>query len=473
MFARSQQVLQVRSHLAEEVINYLDQLSERSAELPSYYPAHLRTSESGKTPFDEIRQVTYLIEDRTSFEQWLAEERERMRAAGQDFDRLAYNPRRSRPEVDEAERELRPSLPIVWDEGIGRRLKRAVILGDPGFGKTWLLRYEARRLARHASNGLREHKLSLDELVLPILARFSDLNRAAEPIDEVLVTLIGRRRSAAFRRWVSTKLETDRSVMLLDAWDEVPVERPGMSQSSRYESGYRQRLAQQLETFAYQFPNPQILCTSRIVGYAGSPIPGAQELEILAFDTPQIESFVRVWFRNKTQIATRFLALLRENDQLRGLARIPLMSALICRVFNESKRHTRGIPSRRVGLYDRCLRGLLRDWKEEKQGYRISDVQVTSTLSRLAQGALRLHLDSREQFTEVRLAEALEFDLKLDIEVRRARQFIETVKADGVLITAGEHRDAPLLFLHRTFHEYLAASALAKDRRWLKTARTD
>jgi len=38
---------------------------------------------------------------------------------------------------------------------------------------------------------------------------------------------------------------------------------------------------------------------------------------------------------------------------------------------------------------------------------------------------------------------------------------INTLKRDGILITAGEGRHAPLLFLHRTFHEYLTARCLA------------
>jgi hypothetical protein len=86
-----------------------------------------------------------VVEDRSAFERWLAEERERMRAAGQEVERLAYAPRRASLEAEENKREVRrmerpaPPPPIPWDERAGERFKRAVILGDPGFGKTWLL----------------------------------------------------------------------------------------------------------------------------------------------------------------------------------------------------------------------------------------------------------------------------------------------------------------------------------------------
>jgi len=45
---------------------------------------------------------------------------------------------------------------------------------------------------------------------------------------------------------------------------------------------------------------------------------------------------------------------------------------------------------------------------------------------------------------------------------RDATSVIAELKHAGILITTSEYRDAPLLFLHRTFHEYLVARALAQ-----------
>lgn len=63
MPATLEQLIAVRSQLVEEVLAYLDALAERAAELPSYYPVHLRTDEAGKTPFDDIRQVVQVVGD--------------------------------------------------------------------------------------------------------------------------------------------------------------------------------------------------------------------------------------------------------------------------------------------------------------------------------------------------------------------------------------------------------------------------
>jgi hypothetical protein len=265
-------VVDVRSHLVCEVLRYLDTLTADMAVLPAYYPAHLRADTTGTARFDDIRQLVQVVPDRSVFEQWLAAERERFRAAGQDVDdRRAYAPFRARPE-HEASDALQydrpaPPLSVPWDVYAGTRFTRAIILGDPGFGKTWLLRYEARCLARAGAQGLRARTLALHDLVLPIFARLSDVNRSDDPLEDTLVALAGTGYSEAFRSFVRSRLSTPHCALLLDAWDEVPLEVPPPGQLMAYLPRCRQRLGQRLETFARQFPHPRVLLTSRIVGY--------------------------------------------------------------------------------------------------------------------------------------------------------------------------------------------------------------
>lgn len=462
-----ERLVHIRSRLVEEVLEYLDALAKYAARLPPYYPEHLRTSGTGKTRFDNVRQVVQVVEDRSAFERCQAEEMERTRAAGQGFERTAYKPTRARAEfrvLDERRSDLPAPLPcVVWDECAGERFKRAIILGDPGFGKTWLLRYEARRLAGDAKQQLGGQHIGLGELVLPVFARLWEVNRKDIPLEEELVDFVVGKRSDAFRRFVEEKLKSDRCVILLDAWDEVPVKEPKAGQPLGHEPGSQQLLRERLQTFADHFPRPRLLLTSRIVGYDSShpPLPNLQELELLAFDTPQTESFVSVWFGDDTRAANQCLAMLRRNPQVRGLARIPLMLTLLCRTYIECQEKQGDFPARRVELYDHCLSGLLRDWKIEKH-LPFNHLKLINTLSRLAGGAFKLHAEQKEQFTEPELARALGFDLERDDDMKKAVEFIETLKRDGILITAGEHRDAPLLFLHRTFHEYLTARTLAR-----------
>src|SRR2546425_368983 len=185
----------VRSQIALEVIEYLEALAAKLAELPAYCPEHLRSpgpgrdgrgggevGSAGRTAFDHVRQRIEIAEDRWAFEQWVVEDRERTRRAGEGPQRSQYRPTRSRPDIEdpnEARRKYR-SVPITvtWDEHAAERFRRAVVLGDPGFGKTWLLNFEGRRVALGSAKAIRDQTSSLAALEVPIHARLSELNGA-------------------------------------------------------------------------------------------------------------------------------------------------------------------------------------------------------------------------------------------------------------------------------------------------------
>ena len=103
----------------EEVLSYLDALADQAARLPVYFPAHLRQAVAGGHPFDSIRQMVQVVEDRSAWDRWRAEERERARAAGVEDDRIAYAPGRARPEerLEEDDRDARPAPPppVPWE----------------------------------------------------------------------------------------------------------------------------------------------------------------------------------------------------------------------------------------------------------------------------------------------------------------------------------------------------------------------
>jgi HEAT repeat protein len=466
--------------LEAEVRAYLLELLDRLSTLPAYYPERMQLA-AGKTLFDKIRQTVQLA-DREEFEKWAAEERERTLVADLVNNRLAYQPFRSRPENEgeqnsrRGENEVgklhempRPApRPIQWDEHAGRLFRRAMILGDPGFGKTWLLQYETRRLAHEAVQGLDERTVDLEQLILPIFFRLSDLaNRGKDDINKALLDLVKGKRSDAFCLWVQGKLETEHCAILLDAWDEVPTEIPGDGQPIAYERGRRQWLGQRLAEFARMFPRPRLLLTSRMAGYTASPIHGMLELELLAFELPQQEQFVRVWFEdeeakdvsNKETTGTAFLQLLREKYQVRGLARIPLLLALMCRAYESNQLQ---FPARRSEVYRCCIWGLLRDWKRGKEERQISDAYVHHLLQLLENVAFEIFRDGYQQFGEALLEDKVApwlDGLKPShaLYSKKAIDVIGELKTEGILTELG---GSNLIFINRTFQEYLAAGGL-------------
>ena len=317
-------------------------------------------------------------------------------------------------------------------------------------------------------------------LALPLLARLSDLNQTNDPLEEALAAGAGPGRSEAFHRFVLQRLKTGHAVVLLDAWDEVPVEVPEPGQPIAYKPNCRQRLGQRLGAFARRFPHCRVLLTSRIVGYDGSPIPDARELELFAFDWPQIEAFARAWFGD----AEPFLAMLRQNPRVQGLARIPLMLTLMCRAHEEQRRHPaapRSGPARPRGEC-RSTRSACAACSATGRRRRSGAPSATATWRRCWRCWRRPPTRCSRGATSSSARGLLREEVRValgglgaghELAGRDATSVIAELKHAGILVTTGEHRAAPLLFLHRTFHEFLAARALArrvKSEGWLVIA---
>ncbi len=454
----------------DEAIKYLEKLAKEATEVPKYYPEHLRGNKDGETLFDDIRQTVEVVTDRERFQKEFAKMRESLHSAGIFTDVFAYKSSKARIDRPEefsfdAAKSEKIEPPIDWDEA-REKFPRAVILGDPGFGKSWLLRYEARQLATAQKTKLENDEITVADVTLPILTRLTNLAQHAKnkTIAEGLAVAVcpgEKAETSAFREWVKQKIEREECVILLDALDEVS-EKP----ENPNESLSRAKLLEKLETFSADYPKMRILLTSRSVGYLGSPFKDgdenpAKELELTAFEQTQIENFVGKFFSDKAT-AEKFLATIEDRPQIKGLSQIPLMLGLLCRCFEEDE-NPEHFSEHRVELYDKCLRGLLREWKEEKRGITVRD--VNSIIRMLSKISYRLF--PKQQFAETELEElileCLENSPKGDpISELNTAQIIERLEADGILVKAQKGGDPQYIFLHRTFQEYLTAFCLAK-----------
>jgi len=126
------------SDLKHEVATYFSSLAEQMAELPRFLSANFRESTKTHERFDQILQVVHVEEASKPIEESRSRAIQRMRAAGQDVDALAYAPRKSLVDVDGEEDASMKAIP--WTPETSASIRRGVILGDPGSGKTWLLK---------------------------------------------------------------------------------------------------------------------------------------------------------------------------------------------------------------------------------------------------------------------------------------------------------------------------------------------
>jgi len=445
-------LVDVRSQLVRAVLAYLRAEATSAGELPPYFPDRLRSG----PPFGRLRQRVR-VSDRMALERWLARHAE--------SDPHASHRARSEAELD-------------WDDEVADHFTRAIVLGEPGSGKSWLLRYDAWRIATVSAESLAERRASLDRIRLPVRVHLAELlqylqhrlerarSSRAEAVRDALADIVvertemalaGRDLPAGFPDWVVGTLESDRCVVLLDALDEVPLEQSTVP--AAYPTG-RTGLSEYLSHWARQFPDASIRVTVRDAGYRRvyPPMHDAPELVLLALDGDGIEGFATAWFDGSENTSSGGLfEALGAHEQMRGLASNPLMLSLMCRVLEDRRQ---GFPLRRVEFYDRCVRGLLREWKEEDKKQFISVEHVEASIDVLSQIAASL-LPQNPPFEESELSRiARQANGRLSADVLPTIGLVERFKEDGLLVPVSARPDAPVLFLHRTFQEYLAGIAL-------------
>jgi hypothetical protein len=376
--------------------------------------------------------------------------------ADEESEAKAYHYPWPSPEEMECEAER----PLDWDREVQGRLKRAVVLGDPGFGKTWLLKQEALQLAERALRKLEEHPLATGEVQLPIFLPLAQLAAQADeegqplPLDRAILSALENRYPLGerLREWIEENLNSERLVLLLDALDEVP-------------SAQKESLCERLDAFARKYTRPQILLTSRLVGYPGAPfpLPKEGEFELLPFDRRQQREFVRAWFSGRPERGETFLRKLRESPQVQALAGIPLLLALMCRLFDEMDE----LPKSRAELYEACIWGILtQKWKTprpEDEPYLHAKLrlieEVAYCLFIIAEKELFYLDDLLDLVGEIFRDHP---QLKENLGYKSPADLIGGLQEDGLLIKAGVGVNPPFLFLHLTFQEYLAACALAR-----------
>ncbi|MGM3307266.1 NACHT domain-containing protein [Anabaena sp. WFMT] len=360
---------------------------------------------------------------------------------------------------------------VDWPEA-KKQHQRLMVLADPGMGKSTLLKREAYLTAQAALKNLEDNSQALEDLVVPIFLRLSEIADATkEPIAKVsdailkLLELKYEKHFPDIKDFVADKLKIGKCLLLLDARDEVPKES-------------RNKLSENLNSFLRNYNCP-IICTSRIVDYSKGFLDNAEDVEIVPFNETQINQYIETWF----EIAAEYIndnsisaaALIRElqnKPQIHGLVQNPLLLSLICSLYQEKGIN---LPARRCEVYEQAVKCMLTKWRKTHNP-EVEDGWIDVKIELLEELAYQFSCNNQEIFTMRELRKSIDSYLRKDDipsdfqNITSTRLITELSEQDGILQKLHENGDQ-YLFLHRTFQEYLTACCLEGSADGVKLAK--
>ncbi|MFN9222816.1 MAG: SUMF1/EgtB/PvdO family nonheme iron enzyme [Planctomyces sp.] len=382
---------------------------------------------------------------------------------------IAGELRRDRALQEQGER-LPVDVNAVFQTANGERWRGALLLGEPGAGKTTAARQLAWRLA---SGTVQPWELNLPAGICPVLLRFRDLSDAAAGADGGLKQFLTESlfrplapeglQQPGTELWDSTTIPI---LWILDGLDEI------------VDHAVRQRIARWITQALHDRENDRFLVTCRFAGYNRAGIslgPGFREFHVQALNETDQQRFIYDWFTlvyerlgKNSQAADKAGRLLQklslseyQTRKMRELTGNPMLLTVLCLVFHDNE----DLPKQRSEVYAHCVKVLLEHWRKELYAAGAGSVprqplDAEAVEEVLQQLAWWLHSeDQRTSASLDQLAAQTEQVLGgLQPGVRQnltSLQFLDRVREEtGIL--AGE-ANGELSFLHLTFQEYLAS----------------
>ncbi|MCZ4096357.1 NACHT domain-containing protein [Streptomyces sp. H39-C1] len=324
-----------------------------------------------------------------------------------------------------------------------QRHQRIVVVGDPGAGKTTMVRHLAFGIAtRRGIPGL------------PDLPAYVELNHFigsghTSLLDYLAEFWADRYGFAGSRAHMEAKLTDGTAALLLDGLDEVL----GGGSTEEATAAYN-RVANEVNRLAARFPKAPMVVTCRRHGWR-SGLVQFQVMEALDFEWAQIKTFIANWFGPKDVRSDGLVQALSGNSRLQTLAANPLLLSLIAIVYERDLE----LPERRAALYRRCVEVMLREWDSHRQISRYSRFTTDNKQDLLKQIAWHYHQLGQRYFAEDDLLALIaQYLPTIDLPPGDNRAILDEIAAQYGLLKAQAH--GWYGFLHLTLQEHFTATAL-------------
>jgi predicted NACHT family NTPase len=342
-------------------------------------------------------------------------------------------------EVSESrERSETSSVRLIFE--ILQRERRVVVLGDPGSGKTSLLKYLMLRWVEQDSGPL------------PLWVELKEYVRDRKGLLKYLeagFTTFGLGAAEIVKR-----LESGNAALYLDGLDEI------------FEGPTRGSIIEEISAFLARYPQTPVVVTSRLVGYEPDRLrsAGFAHATIEEFDDTQVRTFLERWHivaeedaKERVRLQAQLERALGDSRAIRDLAGNPLLLTMMT-ILNRNQ----DLPRDRVELYREASRVLLHEWdssrslpvdtfgRQEKEGL----LRELAGSMQKGEAGLAGNLVERSQLRSEFQKYLTGLGVKEPFE--RSQELIHTLtERNFILCYAGADRFA---FVHRTFLEYFCAS---------------
>ncbi|ACC79201.1 HEAT repeat domain-containing protein [Nostoc punctiforme] len=233
--------------------------------------------------------------------------------------------------------------------------KYIVILGDPGSGKSTLLQF----LALNWAESPLDNVISLP---IPLLIELRTYMRRREDKECNNFLEFFHQCSGAVHHLnqleVDKQLKAGNALVMFDGLDEV------------FEPGKREDVITDIHRFTNDYPDVQVIVTSRIIGYKPQRLLNAEFRHFILqdLDSEQIQDFINRWHEltftdavDKVRKQERLQRGIEASKSIAELAGNPLLLTMMA-ILNRNQE----LPRDRATLYDQASRVLLHQWDVER-----------------------------------------------------------------------------------------------------------
>ena len=355
--------------------------------------------------------------------------------------------------------------------------KNIIILGDPGAGKSTMMKYIALHTAYLFTSQKSKQVLNVQKRIpiLILLNKFHDVTKWST--EKTLLSAIKTELEHNFEhtipeRLIEKKLTDGKILLLLDAFDELAS------------VDARQLLAERVKNFTASYPKNQFIVTSRITGYTNQLATANFEhpYTIRPLTTEHAHNFIYKWYENLSRLqagdksadelafvgkqyrqkAETLITVISENERICQLAINPMILSLITLVHYVKVR----LPDQRHLLYRECVDILIEQWQAIKNvKFPLFDQVSTTEKKRILQQIAWYMQEKR--LKSVPRGELIDNVLRKacpePIPENQLPDFLNVMEdRTGLLVEKGfnEQGVTEVAFSHLTFQEYLASLEL-------------